>query len=87
MPKRRSIIILASSLAILLLSFIVSLPTGEMIVSLDWTGLAMLFIMTLTAAGLGKEGSLEALRSTASSFSHLGSIAAFFTASSFIVSR
>ena len=86
MPKRRSIIILASSLAILLLSFIVSLPTGEMIVSLDWTGLAMLFIMTLTAAGLGKEGSLEALRSTASSFSHLGSIAAFFTASTFILS-
>ena len=76
----------AVSLAVMLLSFSVTLPTGEMIVSLEWSGLVLGFVMTLTIAGLRKEGIMNSLGRSASVFSHLGAMAAFFAVMAFILS-
>ncbi len=71
---------------LMLLSFIITPPTGEMIVSLEWNGLAMIFVMTLTVAGIRKEKMIEAIGRSASVFTHLGSTAAFFVVIAFILS-
>lgn len=73
-------------LVLMLLSFLVTPPTGEIIVSLEWNGIALIFVMTLTVAGIKKEKMLESLERSASVFSHLWSSAAFFAVISFILS-
>ena len=75
-----------AALLVMLLSFLVTAPTGEMIVSLEWNGIAMVFVMTMTVAGIRKERMMESLSRSASVFSHLGSLAAFFALMSLILS-
>lgn len=74
------------SFILMILSFLVTLPTGEMIVSLEWNGFAMALVMTLAIAGLEKEGIMKSLRKSAAVFSHIGSMAIFFAIITFILS-
>ena len=75
----------AASFIIMLLSFLISPPTGEMIVSLRWDGIAMIAVMTLALAGLKKEKVMDGLVKAADTFSHTGSLLAFFTIIAFIL--
>ena len=74
------------SLILMLLSFFVSVPTGEMIVSLQWNGIAMVAVMTMVVAGLKKERVVEGIGKAVDAFSHTASLLAFFAAFAFILS-
>ena len=74
------------SFFIMLLSFLVNAPTGEMVVSMEWNGIAMAFVMTMTLSGLKKERVVEGIRKSGAVFTHLGSLAAFFAVMAFILS-
>lgn len=79
-------VLLITSLVLMLLSFIITPPTGEMIVSLEWNGIAMLIVMTLSTAGLRKEGVLNTLARPLDAFQRIGSMAVFFASAAFILS-
>ena len=79
-------ILLCVSFLLMLLSFLVSFPTGEMIVAIEWNGIAMAFVMTMTVAGLRKENVMGGLEKSAQAFTHTGSLAAFFAAMALILS-
>ena len=85
MPDKRKLILPCIALAVMFLSFIVSLPTGEMIVSMGWNGIAAMFVMTLTLSGIRKEGLMASLGRTAGAFTHIGAEAAFFAAVSMLL--
>ena len=85
MPDKRKLILPCIALAVMFLSFIVSLPTGEMIVSMGWNGIAAMFVMTLTLSGIRKEGLMASLGRTAGTFTHIGAEAAFFAAVSMLL--
>ena len=74
------------SFAVMLLSFFVNAPTGEMIVSLEWNGLTMIFIMALSVAGLMKEKTLSPLKIASDAFEHMGAILLWFIALGFVLS-
>lgn len=74
------------SFAVMLLSFFVNAPTGEMIVSLEWNGLTMIFIMSLSVAGLMKEKTLSPLKIASDAFEHMGAILLWFIALGFVLS-
>lgn len=74
------------SFAVMLLSFFVNAPTGEMIVSLEWNGLTMIFIMALSVAGLMKEKTLSPLKIASDAFEHMGAILLWFIALGFALS-
>lgn len=74
------------SLAIMLLSFTVTLPTGEMIVNLEWNGLCMILIMSLALTGLFKEKALYPLKLSADIFEHTAALLLFLAAASYILS-
>lgn len=74
------------SFAVMLLSFFVNAPTGEMIVSLEWNGLTMIFIMSLSVAGLMKEKTLSPLKIASDAFEHMGAILLWFIALGFALS-
>ena len=74
------------SFAVMLLSFFVNAPTGEMIVSLEWNGLTMIFIMALSVTGLMKEKTLSPLKIASDAFEHMGAILLWFIALGFVLS-
>ncbi len=74
------------SFAVMLLSFFVNAPTGEMIVSLKWNGLTMIFIMSISVAGLMKEKTLSPLKIASDAFEHMGAILLWFIALGFALS-
>lgn len=74
------------SFAVMLLSFFVNAPTGEMIVSLEWNGLTMIFIMSLSVAGLMKEKTLSPLKIASDAFEHMSAILLWFIALGFVLS-
>ena len=74
------------SFAVMLLSFFFKAPTGEMIVSLEWNGLTMIFIMALSVAGLMKEKTLSPLKIASDAFEHMGAILLWFIALGFALS-
>lgn len=74
------------SFAVMLLSFFVNAPTGEMIVSLKWNGLTMIFIMSISVAGLMKEKTLRPLKIASDAFEHMGAILLWFIALGFALS-
>ena len=74
------------SFAVMLLSFFVNAPTGEMIVSLEWNGLTMIFIMSISVAGLMKEKTLSPLKIASDAFEHMGAILLWFIALGFVLS-
>ena len=74
------------SFAVMLLSFFVNAPTGEMIVSLEWNGLTMIFIMSISVAGLMKEKTLSPLKIASDAFEHMGAILLWFIALGFALS-
>ena len=74
------------SFAVMLLSFFFKAPTGEMIVSLEWIGLTMIFIMSLSVAGLMKEKTLSPLKIASDAFEHMGAILLWFIALGFVLS-
>ena len=78
--------LLPISLALMAAGFIITPPTGEMIVSLRWDGIAMIAVTTLAVAGLRKENALAPLVKASDAFIHTGSLIAFLTAVSFLLS-
>ena len=75
-----------AAFVLMLISFAVTPPTGEMIVSLRWDGIAMAAVMTMTIAGLKKEKAVNGIRRSAAVFTHLGSTAAFFAVITLLLS-
>ena len=82
----RKFIPLIISGVLMLLSFIVTPPTGEMIVSLPWQTFFTLFMLSVAAGGLEKERIYAPVGVLMSSFQYTYSLIAFSAAAAFIIS-
>ena len=71
---------------LMLLFFIITPPTGEMIVSLPWQTFFTLFMLSVAAGGLGKERIYAPVGVLMSSFQYTYSLIAFSAAAAFIIS-
>ena len=77
----RKLIPLAASAAIMLISFILTPPSGEFIVSLPWQAFLTLFMISIAVAGLRRENAYAPLETFAASLEYtvsaIGAIALF----------
>ena len=80
----RKLIPLAASAAIMLISFILTTPSGEFIVSLPWQAFLTLFMISIAAAGLRRENAYAPLETFAASLEYTVSAIGAMTLFAFI---
>ena len=80
----RKLIPLAASAAIMLISFILTPPSGEFIVSLPWQAFLTLFMISIAAAGLRRENAYAPLETFAASLEYTVSAIGAMTLFAFI---